>query len=92
MTDTVVFGGFNGDYDPKVFLRMVAEEAAKEEAELVASVTIILTADGGLTLHTSTTDSERNFGLVSVAHQHLVAKLHEAYTGGLVYEGGPDAA
>lgn len=90
MDDKVVFAGFNGEYDPKVFLRMVATEAEKERKELVASITIILDANGGLTLHTSTTDFERNFGLVSTAQAHLLGKLHEAYTYG--FEGGPQDA
>lgn len=86
MSSNVIFSGIKGEYAPELFLKLVADEAQQSAGKLVSSITLILTADSGISIHTSTTDRERNLSMIAVAHKHLINEMHEAYAHGFSRE------
>ena len=86
---------FVGDYHPLEFLTLVREEVGDERPPMVSSIILLLDSKGKLTIHTSSTDRERNHLLMSLAARHCLNEAGEALAYGFMRddeEGGPEPA
>lgn len=72
---------FVGDYDPLDFLQLVHSELG-DRPTLVSTIVVALSADGHLTIHTSSSDRERNLGLLALAERHTLDEFGHAITKG----------
>lgn len=75
--------GCSGEYDPRTFLGLVQRDIDRSgNIDVVSTIALVLTADGAFTIHTSSTDRERNLSLLAVAHLHATEEMRNALTYG----------
>jgi hypothetical protein len=80
------------DYDPVDFLEMVRLDLEQAEDPPAAVIVIALSADGAVTVHTSSADLDRNVTLAGLAQRFVLDKAHAAMASVNGFEEDPEPA